>query len=248
MRIHETPFLEQEMAKTKAKPASSTPRPSSPDVPPLIEILRRFGSRVSYIRIRHSRLKKKIRTAEKSNKPTAELESEREVLLCELEQYQELLNDCVEWIHVRTGLNRNILLEVAQAPAYPKYKRTSPIFAGLNKLDERGENAKLWKKLLLSDREAAVSVGLLSSSESSPSTPETPISGKPPLSPPKEKWPREEYARNAIIRLKEEPELQSNISEFCRGIAKEKGIPEIAVSLKKLLYQPAYQRLWKHPE
>lgn len=74
---------------------------------------------------------------------------------------------------------------------------------------------------------------------------ETPIVDSHPLSPLKEKWPREQYARDAIIRLKENPALQSNVSDFCRTIAEEKGIPEIAGSLKKLLYQADYQRLWK---
>lgn len=66
-----------------------------------------------------------------------------------------------------------------------------------------------------------------------------------PLSPPKEKWPGEEYARNAIIRLREQPELQRNVSEFCRTIAEEQGVPEIAGSLKKLLYEKEYKPLWK---
>lgn len=71
------------------------------------------------------------------------------------------------------------------------------------------------------------------------------IMGCHPLSPPKEKWPSEDYAQNAIIRLRETPELQKNISKFCRSIADEQGIPEIASSLKKLLYEPEYKRLWK---
>lgn len=79
-----------------------------------------------------------------------------------------------------------------------------------------------------------------------PDATKTPIPDSHPLSPPKEKWPREEYARDAIIRLKENPELQSNVSEFCRSIAEEKGVPEIAVSLKKLLYQSKYKSLWRH--
>jgi hypothetical protein len=66
-----------------------------------------------------------------------------------------------------------------------------------------------------------------------------------PSSPAKEKWPGEEYARDAIIRLREHPELQKNVSAFCRTIAKEQGVPEIAVSLKKLLYEPEYKPLWK---
>lgn len=78
-----------------------------------------------------------------------------------------------------------------------------------------------------------------------PAAAKTPSVASPPLSLPKEKWPREEYARDAIIRLKEKPELQSNILAFCRTIAEEQGVPEIAASLKKLLYQPDYQRLWK---
>lgn len=78
-----------------------------------------------------------------------------------------------------------------------------------------------------------------------PMAAETPKTDSHPLSPPKEKWPREEYARDAIIRLKEKPELQSNILAFCRTIAEEQGVPEIAASLKKLLYQSDYQRLWK---
>jgi len=66
-----------------------------------------------------------------------------------------------------------------------------------------------------------------------------------PLSPLKEKWPGEEYARAAIIRLRENQGLQRNVSAFCRTIAEEQGVPEIATSLKKLLYEPEYKRLWK---
>jgi|GEM_PF-1805997 len=66
-----------------------------------------------------------------------------------------------------------------------------------------------------------------------------------PLSPPKENWPGEPYARNAIIRLKETPELQENVSAFCKTIAEEQGVPEIATSLRKLLYQSKYKELWK---
>jgi hypothetical protein len=66
-----------------------------------------------------------------------------------------------------------------------------------------------------------------------------------PLSPLKEKWPSEEYARNAIIRLRENPELQKNVSGFCKTIAEEQGVPEIATSLRKLLYQSEYKGLWK---
>lgn len=76
-------------------------------------------------------------------------------------------------------------------------------------------------------------------------SPETQISDCHPLSPLKEKWPGEEYARNAIIRLRESPELQKNVSAFCRTIAEEQGVPEVATSLKKLLYEPEYKPLWK---
>jgi len=66
-----------------------------------------------------------------------------------------------------------------------------------------------------------------------------------PLSPPKENWPREEYARDAIIRLRETPALRKNVSGFCKTIAEEQGVPEIATSLRKLLYESEYKELWK---
>ena len=66
-----------------------------------------------------------------------------------------------------------------------------------------------------------------------------------PLSPSKEKWPREEYARDAIIRLRSDTKAKGNVAAFCREIAAEQGIPEIATSLKKLLYSKTYKSLWQ---
>jgi hypothetical protein len=74
---------------------------------------------------------------------------------------------------------------------------------------------------------------------------ETPKTASHPLSPPKEKWPREEYARDAIIRLRSDTKAKGNIAAFCREIAAEQGIPEIAASLKKLLYSKTYKSLWQ---
>jgi hypothetical protein len=78
-----------------------------------------------------------------------------------------------------------------------------------------------------------------------PAAAETPKTGSHPLSPPKEKWPREEYARDAIIRLRSDTKAKGNVAAFCREIAAEQGIPEIATSLKKLLYSKTYKSLWQ---
>lgn len=69
--------------------------------------------------------------------------------------------------------------------------------------------------------------------------------GEEMLSPQKETWPSEDYARDAIIRLRNNKKLQRNVSAFCRKIAEEQGVPEIGISLRKLLYQPQYKRLWE---
>lgn len=86
----------------------------------------------------------------------------------------------------------------------------------------------------------------LADSEDEPAPVVQPVeTGSHPESPSEEKWPREEYARDAIIRLRTDKTARGNIAEFCRQIAKEQGIPEIAVSLKKLLYEREYKQLWK---
>jgi len=81
--------------------------------------------------------------------------------------------------------------------------------------------------------------------ELNPEAAETGKTGSHPLSPPKEKWPREEYARDAIIRLRSDPTAKENVTAFCREIAKEQGVHEIAKNLKKLLYSEKYKGLWK---
>jgi hypothetical protein len=292
----------------------------SASAPCLIDILKRFAWRVLIIRGRLSRLKTRIQIAAKKNQSATSLESQQtEEWTVDLERYKDLLNDCVAWIHERTGIPSSKLLEVATST--PEGEEWGYIYTELKKLEERRVNAVLWTALLSRDQDALMSVGLLPPSESSPpateterqdsttddesdpaTTPsavtlalrnevesgadsaivpdemrgppnaptverklkrlelvadsineaiydepaaaETPIVGGRPLSLPKEKWPREEYARDAIIRLIEKPKLQTNISAFCRTIAAEQKVPAIAASLKKLLYQPEYQKLW----
>jgi hypothetical protein len=242
---------------------------TSPSAPCLITILKQFGWRVFIIRRRLSRLKTRIQRAERIRQPTTTLEAQQEEelsvvperhedllkdcdeaihereeeLFVDLERYDGLLNDCVAWIHERTGIPSSKLLEVATST--PEGEEWGYMYTELKKLEERRVNAVLWTALLSRDQDALMSVGLLPTSESSPSAAKSPIMAEYPVSPRKERWPREEYARDAIIRLKEKPELQSNILAFCRTIAEEQGVPEIAASLKKLLYQSDYQRLWK---
>ena len=136
--------------------------------PCLIVILEQFGWRVFNNRRRLSRLKKKIQIAEKKNQPTTALESTKEELSAELDRYDNLLNNCAEAIHRRTGIPSSHLIDVATSTAFTEGEDRDHIYAELRKMDERGVTAELWKALLSLDRNALVSVKLLSSSESSP--------------------------------------------------------------------------------
>gem|GEM_PF-5307459 len=136
-------------------------------MPCLIEILERFGWRVFHNRRRLSRLTKQIQIAVEKSQPTTTLESKEEELSAELARYGGLLNDCAEWIRVRTGIPTSKLVEVATSTAFTDGEDRDHIYAELRKLDERGVTAELWKALLSQDQDALVSVKLWSSSETS---------------------------------------------------------------------------------
>ena len=148
----------------------------SASAPCLIDILKRFAWRVIIIRGRLSRLKTRIQIAAKKNQPATALESQQEEeWTVELERYKDLLNDCVAWIHERTGIPTSKLLEVATST--PEGEEWDYIYTELKKLEERRVNAVLWTALLSRDLDALVSVSLLPSSESSPPAPEMETQG-----------------------------------------------------------------------
>lgn len=134
----------------------------------LIEILTQLGWRVFIIRRRLSRLKTRIQRAEKKYQPTATFESEKEGLSEELDRYENLLNDCADWMHVRTGIPTTRLVDVAISTAFTEGEDRDHIYAELRKLDERGVTAELSEALMSRDQEALMSVKLLGSCDTNP--------------------------------------------------------------------------------
>ena len=147
---------------------TALPEPNGAGVPCLVVILERLGWRVFKNRRRRKRLEVHFEEAKTKNQPTTTLETQSAELKVELARYVDLLNDCAEWVRVRTGIPKEKLVEVATSTAFTEGKDRDDIYAKLGTLDERGLTAELWKRLLSEDRDALVSVGLLPSPESSP--------------------------------------------------------------------------------
>ena len=142
--------------------------PNGESTPCLVVILEKLGWRVFNNRRRRKRLEDHIEDAKKKDQPTTALETQRAELKVELARSVDLLNDCAEWVRVRTGISKEKLVEVATSTAFTEGKDRDDIYAKLGTLDERGLTAELWKRLLSEDRDALVSVKLLPSLESSP--------------------------------------------------------------------------------
>lgn len=138
----------------------------SGETPCLVLILEKLGWRVLNNRRRLQRLEVHIEDAKKKNQPTTALDTQRDELKDELARSVDLLNDCAEWIRVRTGIPNDKLVEVATSTAFTEGQDRDVIYAKLGTLDERGLTAELWADLLSQHPEALESFKLLPSLES----------------------------------------------------------------------------------
>lgn len=143
------------------------------NVPSLVVILEQLGWRVFNDQRRLSRLDLRIDEAKEKNLSTASLGTEKGKLQEQLERFDELLDDCAEWIRVRTGIPKRKIRDVAISTAFNEGKDRDDIYAKLAKLDEYGQTANLWTALVSQNRDALESVNLLPSIDSNPSALET---------------------------------------------------------------------------
>ncbi len=139
-------------------------------VPCLVVILEQLGWRVFNIRRRLTRLDLRIHAAKEKDRLTASLETEKGNLQEQLVRFDELLDECAEWIRVRTGIPKRKIRDVAISTAFNEGKNRDDIYAKLGKLDECAQTANLWTALVSQDRDALESVKLLPPIESSTST------------------------------------------------------------------------------